>query len=101
MRCTRAGYGYAPSVGWSQADRQDFSALLRFERWRRGSPASSMPSNVREQLLEEHPTLEPGEVDAEAEVLGDPERQVRVRVAVDVELAAGRRTPSSSRFADV
>src|SRR5690242_349794 len=32
-----------------------------------------------EQLVEEHPALEPGQVDPEAEVLGDAERQVRVR----------------------
>src|SRR5687768_2676933 len=38
-----------------------------------------------EQLVEEHLALQPGEVHAEAEVLGEPERQVRVGRAVDVE----------------
>src|SRR5690606_19958445 len=39
----------------------------------------------RQQLLEEHPALEAGQVGAEAEVLADPERQVGVGVAADVE----------------
>ena len=63
----------------------DLSPLLRLERTRTGSPVSSIDGKVAEQLLEEHPALEPGEVHAEAEVLGDAERQVRVGRAVDVE----------------
>src|SRR5216684_2532477 len=38
-----------------------------------------------EELGEEHPSLEPGEVDTEAEVLGDPERQMGIRIPFDVE----------------
>ncbi len=85
----------------SRRTGKDLSALLRFERCRRGGPTSSMPSNVVEQLFEEDATLEPGEVDAETEVLGDAEREVRVRVAADVEVVRVRRTRASSRLADV
>ena len=62
-----------------------FSALFRFDRVRTGSPISSIVGYVRQQLLEEHPPLEPRQVHAEAVVLGDAERQMRVRLAVDVE----------------
>ena len=43
--------------------------------------------------------LEPCDVGAEAEVLADAERQMRVRVAVDAEVPGISET-SSSRFAD-
>ena len=39
----------------------------------------------REQLLEEQPEAEPGEVGAEAEVLADAERELQVRRALDPE----------------
>ena len=77
-----------------------FSALFRLERTRTGSPVSSIVGNVGEQLLEEHPAFEPREVHAEAEVFGDPERQVRVRVR-RMSNACGSSNTSSSRFADV
>ena len=59
---------------------------------RTGSPVSSIVGKRRQQLLEEHPALEPGEVHAEAEVLGDAERQVRVGRCGGCRSAAGRRT---------
>ena len=59
--------------------------LLRFERVRWGSPVELDRRVGGQQLGEEHAAFEAGEVHAEAVVLGDPERQVRVGAAVDVE----------------
>src|SRR5689334_23160511 len=60
-----------------------------------GPGAQGLPGHLdgrerREQLLEEDPTLQAGEVHAQAEVLADAEGELRVGAAVDVEgLAVG------------
>ena len=53
---------------------------------RTGSPVSSIVGNVASSSSKNTAPLEAGQVHAEAEVLGDAERQVRVRRAADVEL---------------
>ena len=53
-----------------------------------------------QQLAEHHVQLQPGERRAQAEVRAEAEREVRVRVAAQVEASRGSRTPTASRFAD-
>ena len=48
-------------------------------------PASSNDVEAREQVAEDRLDLDAREVRAEAEVLTEPEREVRVRAAVDAE----------------
>ena len=73
--------------------------LKKFERRRSGGPASSMPVEVRQELLEPDPDLELRQVRAEAEVRpAEAEGDVAVRRAADVEASAGRGNCRSSKL---
>ena len=83
--------------------------FVKFERRRAGGPVSSIEREARQQLLEEHRHLEPGEVRAEAEVrAAAAERRVHVALAREVEpvrigerlgIAVGRREPHDDALA--
>ena len=63
----------------------DFNALFKFDLTFLVGPVSLDGGEPSEELFEEDATFETGEVDAEAEVLGDAEAQVRVGSPEDVE----------------
>ena len=58
---------------------------LTAELRRSTGPATSNDVQAREQVPEDRLELDAGEVRAHAEVLAEPEREVRVRAAVDAE----------------